>query len=215
MLHIRITYVPLTWMCMFHMNFTYMFLHVRPLKICIRTPASIPIEGKPSGFWGSAKVWQSYFFCVRLHHANTTLAANEFLYLPRTASFRHTQDGARRMQAQTNEKYTLARLFWAQTVKPNWNHCGAHPAPQKKSTKTLRYMMPLVNINIPHFHFYPTYAKRTLQIWKPKKKMTCPAMPVTNLYQWRWDRGHICACLRVTFAPTSPAFLRIIQHFSV
>jgi len=48
-----------------------------------------------------------------------------------------------------------------------------------------------------------------------QKKMTCPAMPVTNLYQWRWDRGHICACLRVTFAPTSPAFLRIIQHFSI
>ena len=118
-----------------------------------------------------------FFFCVRLHHANTTLAANEFLYLPRTASFRHTQDGARRMQAQTNEKYTLARLFWAQTVKPNWNHCGAHPAPQKKSTKTLRYMMPLVNINIPHFHFYPTYAKRTLQIWKPKKKWLVPRCP--------------------------------------
>lgn len=40
-------------------------------------------------------------------------------------------------------------------------------------------------------------------------------MPVTNLYQWRSARGHICAYLRVTFAPTSPAFFRIIQHFSV
>ena len=46
-------------MCMFHMSFTNV-LHARPLRICIRTLLSAPIDGSPGGFWDSAK---SNSFC--------------------------------------------------------------------------------------------------------------------------------------------------------
>ena len=36
------------------MSFTYV-LHARPLRICIRTPSSAPIDRSPGGFWDSAK----------------------------------------------------------------------------------------------------------------------------------------------------------------
>ena len=45
---------------MFHMSFTYV-LHARPLRICIRTPSSAPIDGSPRGFWDSARPC----FCFR------------------------------------------------------------------------------------------------------------------------------------------------------
>jgi hypothetical protein len=41
---------------MFHMSFTYV-LHARPLRICIRTPSSAPIDRSPGGFWDSAKAY--------------------------------------------------------------------------------------------------------------------------------------------------------------
>ena len=41
---------------MFHMNFTYV-LHPRPLRICIRTPSSGPIDRSPGGFWDSANAY--------------------------------------------------------------------------------------------------------------------------------------------------------------
>ena len=40
---------------MFHMSFTYV-LHARPLRICIRTPSSAPIDRSPGGFWDSANL---------------------------------------------------------------------------------------------------------------------------------------------------------------
>ena len=46
------------------MSFTYV-LHARPLRICIRTPSSAPIDRSPGGFWDSAKVYYSY---VRIIH---------------------------------------------------------------------------------------------------------------------------------------------------
>ena len=39
---------------MFHINFTYV-LHARPLRICICTPSSAPIDRSPGGFGDSAK----------------------------------------------------------------------------------------------------------------------------------------------------------------
>ena len=41
---------------MFHMSFTYV-LHPRPLRICIRTPSSGPIDRSPGGFWDSANAY--------------------------------------------------------------------------------------------------------------------------------------------------------------
>ena len=38
------------------MSFTYV-LHARPLRICIRTPSSAPIDRSPGGFWDSAKIY--------------------------------------------------------------------------------------------------------------------------------------------------------------
>ena len=46
------------------MSFTYV-LHARPLRICIRTPSSAPIDRSPGGFWDSAKV--SYLFMRNDH----------------------------------------------------------------------------------------------------------------------------------------------------
>ena len=37
------------------MSFTYV-LHARPLRICIRTPSSAPIDRSPGGFWDSANL---------------------------------------------------------------------------------------------------------------------------------------------------------------
>ena len=38
------------------MSFTYV-LHARPLRICIRTPSSAPIDRSPGGFWDSANAY--------------------------------------------------------------------------------------------------------------------------------------------------------------
>ena len=78
-----------------------------------------------------------FFFCVRLH-ANTTLAANEFLYLPRTASFRHTQDGARRMQAQTNKREIyIGTLVLGANSKTQLKPLRGPPSTAKKKYENL------------------------------------------------------------------------------
>ena len=52
------------------MSFTYV-LHARPLRICIRTPSSAPIDRSPGGFWDSAKLW------VRFSMLNDRLKCNK------------------------------------------------------------------------------------------------------------------------------------------